>query len=84
MCMVIDDRGCGAYMIDEKEGTGDGEWGKLMWVIGMPSDGCPGWDDTAMEACSDGVGAGREGTSGGAEDSSEMTGPVASSWGMAS
>jgi hypothetical protein len=26
-------------MINEKEGTGDGEWGKLMWVICMPSDG---------------------------------------------
>ena len=60
MCMAVDGRGCGARMIDEKERTGDGEWGKLMWVIGMPSDGCPGWEDMAMESCSDGAGAGRE------------------------
>jgi hypothetical protein len=26
-------------MIDEKEGTGDGEWGKLMWVMGTPIHG---------------------------------------------
>jgi hypothetical protein len=47
-------------MINEKEGTGDGEWGKLMWVIRMPSDGYPDWEDMAMEACIDGAGMGRE------------------------
>jgi hypothetical protein len=29
-------------MIDEKEGTGDWEWGKLMWVMGTPTHGSLG------------------------------------------
>jgi hypothetical protein len=84
MCMVADDGGWEACMIDEKEGTGDGEWGKLMWVMGTPIHGSPGWVDTAMYAGtgSDRADAGREGSIGGAEDSSKMTGPVASCWGM--
>jgi hypothetical protein len=39
MCMATDDGGWEACMIDEKEGTGDGEWGKLMWVMGTPIHG---------------------------------------------
>lgn len=66
-------------MINEKDGTGDGEWGKLMWVMGTPIGGGPDCVDTVVDAGTDGVDTWREGSSGGAEDSSEMAGPVAGS-----
>ena len=43
--------------MEEKDGTGDGECGKLIWVMGTPMDGGPGWVDTAMDAGTGGADA---------------------------
>lgn len=61
-------------MMEEKDGTGEGEWGKLMWVMGTPMDGCPGWVDMAMEAGTGGDDTWMEGITGGTEETYEMTG----------
>ena len=80
--MAVEDCGRGTCMIDEKDGTRDGECGKLTWVMGTPIDGGLGWVDTGMEAGMARTDAGWEDISGGAEESSEMTGPVVGSCGM--
>ena len=36
-CMATE--GMGACMMDEKDGNGDGECGKVIWVIGTPPEG---------------------------------------------
>lgn len=82
MCMAAVDAGNGACMMEENDGTGEGEWGKLMWVMGTPMDGCPGWVDMAMDASNGGADACMEGIIGGAVETSEMIGPEAGSCGM--
>ena len=82
MCMVAD---CGAWdtcMMDKKDGTGDGEWGKEILVMGTPIVGSIGGEDTAPETCTEELDAGREGRASDAESRSEITGPVAGSMGM--
>lgn len=74
--------GSGACMMDEKDGTGEGEWGKLMWVMVTPMEGSPGCVELVADASSDGAGAGMEGAIGEAEDTSEMIGLDAGSCGM--
>ena len=69
------DAGSGACMIDEKDVTGDGECGKLMWVMGTPIDDWPGWVDMAMDA-------GMSGTDAWTEGIGEITGLEAGSCGM--
>lgn len=50
-----------------------------MWVIGTPIDG----EDTVADGCTDGAGIGTDGNGGGgAENTSEMTGPETKSAGM--
>lgn len=58
MCIAGDGSGLGMFTMEENDGTGDGEWGKLMWVMGTS------WVDTAMEGCTRWVTAGREGSTG--------------------
>lgn len=67
--------------IEEKDGTGDDECGKLMWVMGMPMDGYPSWVDTARDAGTCGADARMEGITG-CTEIFEMTGPEARSRGM--
>lgn len=74
MCMAADCGGWDACIMDE-DGTGDGEWGKAISVMGTPKVGGGGWEDTATETCTDGLSAGRDGRAGGAESSYEITGP---------
>lgn len=48
---------CGAWdacMMDEKDGTGDGAWGNMIWVMGTPVVGGGAWDDAAPEPWTDG------------------------------
>lgn len=71
--MAVDCGGWDAYMMDEKDGTGDGELGKLISVMGTPTVGGGGWVDTAKETCTDGLDTGREGNTGGTEISFEIT-----------
>lgn len=85
MCMAAEETGSGAYMMDEKDGTGDGEWGKFMWVMGTPMDdgtACMGSTADAAEAGGAGGGTGgmdayTDGRIGGSEWISETTGTSA-------
>ena len=64
-------------MMDDREGTGDGECGKGIWVMGSPADGGCGGRDRAPAMATPVVGTG------GAENgSSKMAGPEAGSAGM--
>lgn len=80
--MTMADARSGDGMIEENDGTGDGECGKLMWMMGVPMDGCPGWVDTAVDAGTCGADAWMEGLIGDVEEISEMNGPKAESCGM--
>jgi hypothetical protein len=37
--MVVDDMGSGSWRMEDMDGTGEGEWGKQIWVMGTPLDG---------------------------------------------
>ena len=82
MCIVAEDGGLGMLTMDENDGTGDGEWGKLIWVMGMGRDGGTGGLDTVAEGGTRCVVAGRVGKAGWVVSTSEMTGPEAGSGGI--
>jgi hypothetical protein len=68
-------------MMDDKDGTGDGEWGKQICVMGTPWLG-GGWVGIVTDAEADGAGAvdngaGSDGMTGGAVKRSEITGTEA-------
>ena len=39
MGTVVDGEALDPLLMDERDGTGDGECGKLIWVMGTPVDG---------------------------------------------
>jgi hypothetical protein len=62
--MVADDKAADGggndapCMMDDRDGTGDGDGGKEMWVIGTPIDGGRGGSDTGATAeVADGIAA---------------------------
>lgn len=61
--------------MEEKDGTGCGEWGKTCWVMGTPVDGGRGALAAAADTMDGGIG--RDGRTGGVETISEITGPEA-------
>lgn len=70
---MADDGGANeAFMMEEKDGTGDGEWGKDIWVIGTPVDGGgAGETDIAPVVTADVWYTGDAADNGGPEGSSE-------------
>lgn len=58
-------------MIDENDGTGDGEWGKEICVIGTRWEAGAGEVGMAKDGCA------KEGCAGWDGGSSEITGPEA-------
>ena len=69
-------------MMDDSEGTGDGECGKAIWVMGTPVDG-GGGRDRAPVMVTPVVGTGGAAWKDGADNgNSEMAGPDAGSAGM--
>jgi hypothetical protein len=69
-------------MMEEKDGTGDGECGNEIWVMGTPMDGGSGGGSTTPEVGIAAPEAGGAAWGGGADDTSEMTGVDAGSAGM--
>lgn len=82
MCMAADYRAWDACMMDQKDRTSDGEWGKEILVMGTPIVDSIDGEDTAPETCTEELDAGREGKVSGAKSRFEITGPEASSAGM--
>lgn len=77
-CMTGFGAGIGACMMDDSDGTGEGECGNEIWVMGMPLEG---WLEGLAAAEEAGADAGADGATGGAEDISEMIGVDAGSGG---
>lgn len=62
-------------MMEDREGTGDGECGKEIWVMGTPVDGGGGGRDRALVMVTPVVGVGGAAWNGGAENgNAEMPG----------
>jgi hypothetical protein len=72
----------GMFMIEDSDGTSDGEWGKLMWVIDTGNVGGTSVIGVVVEGGIDRVGTGRVRSTGWEGGNSEMTGPEAGSCGM--